>query len=79
MKFELKQEFNLLGFLKTVDYCEGNVMFETLEGDRLDLKSQLSKYLFLTVKPGDSCLINSRIECSKEDAQRLAEFLVISG
>ncbi len=78
MKFSLKREFNPLSFLKAVDGCAGEVMFESAKGDRLDLKSQLCKVLFLTLKPEDPTLLDSRIECSGEDGGRLSEFLAIS-
>ena len=77
MKFDLKNEFNLLSFLKTVDQCTGEVLFESEKGTRLNLKSQLCKVLFLTLKPGDSALLDCRIECSEEDGERLSAFLVI--
>ena len=32
-------------FLETVDRCEGDVWLESAEGDRLSLKSSLSRYV----------------------------------
>lgn len=77
MKYDLKSDFNLLSFLKTVDQCRGEVLFVSEKGTRLNLKSQLCKVLFLTLKPGDSALLDCRIECSEEDGERLSAFLVI--
>lgn len=77
MKFDLKRGFPVVRFLRTVDQCAGEVLFESQGGDRLNLKSQLSKYLFLTFHPDDDALITGRVECSAEAAHQLAEFLVI--
>ncbi len=75
MKYQLKDEFDLLSFLKTIDGCRGEVLFESSRGDQLNLKSQLSKYLFLTLKPGDPYLSGSQVECSEEDGEKLSGFL----
>ena len=39
---------NVEGFLKTVSECKGTVELVTKEGDRLNLKSELTKYVALT-------------------------------
>lgn len=44
---KLKPDAVLADFLQEVARCEGEVYFETTEGDILNLKSQLSKYIFL--------------------------------
>lgn len=77
MKYDLKSDFNLLSFLKTVDQCTGEVLLESEKGTQLNLKSQLCKVLLLTRKPGDAALLDCRIECSEEDGERLSAFLVI--
>lgn len=51
------------------------LIFKDREGDQLDLKSQLCKYLFLTIKPDDTRYSQGRITCEAEDAQILAAFL----
>ena len=75
MRYEFRKDFNLLSFLKAIDQCTGDVVFESGQGDRMDLKSQLCKILLLTMKPGDPALQSSRIECSGEDGGRLSEYL----
>lgn len=77
MKYKLKSGFDLVDFLKSVDRCSGEVEYEGENGDRLNLKSQLSKYLLLTVGQDESSMKGSRIRCSDEDGAILAEFLVI--
>ena len=63
MKFDLKPQISMVSFLHTVDLCEGKVLFESADGDILNLKSQLSKYLFLTVAPDMKYLRHSKISC----------------
>ena len=44
---KLKADVSLPEFLRKANLCEGDVFFETPEGDCLNIKSQLSKYVFL--------------------------------
>lgn len=44
---KLNNANSLPAFLQAVDQCLGDVIFRTPEGDVLNLKSQLSKYVFL--------------------------------
>ena len=77
LKFQFQCEVNLLSFLKAVDGCEGKIVFVSGKGDRLDLKSQLCKVLLLTMKPEEPASLDCRVECSREDGEKLSEFLVI--
>lgn len=43
MKLQSIEELN--GFLRAVEKCEGNVYLISAQGDRLDLKSLLSRYV----------------------------------
>lgn len=62
------------GFLKTVDECSGSVWLESVEGDKINLKSKLSQYV----------AINALISCESdklepfcalpEDEQRFFKF-----
>ena len=79
MKYKLKHEIDMLSFLKTVEQCEGEVIFEGQKGERLDLKSRLSRYLLLTVSPDDAELAGSTIDCSGEDIASLSEYLTNPG
>ena len=45
---KLKNIKNLEEFFETVDKCNGDVYLTTKEGDRLNLKSQLTKMLAMT-------------------------------
>lgn len=77
MIYELKQGIDIIAFLKDVDKCAGEVFFESQEGDRLCLKSQLSKYLFLTVTPDSAYLLNSKIRFNECDMKYLKKYMII--
>lgn len=70
---------SLIDFLQCIDKCKGDVYFKTKEGDVLNLKSQFSKLLFLTVVSADkdTILLNAYIECSDlEDQTQLAAYFL---
>lgn len=72
----LKQAIDNIQFLKRVDMCTSNVWFLTREGDRLNLKSTLSKYLFASVSGRKEVFKSGQIECEyEEDYRVLKEFL----
>lgn len=75
-KVRLKQKTDIIQFLKKIQSCASDVWFLTKEGDRLNLKSTLSKYLFASISSQDEMLENGQIECRYErDYQVLAQFL----
>lgn len=77
MKYKFKPQINIPEFLHRVNLCEEAVLFETSEGDRLNLQSQLSKYLFLTVGLDLQYLESCWISCTVSDATKLSDFIVI--
>ena len=46
---KLKGKIDMMGFLKELKKCTGEVFFETPDGDCLALKSALSQYIFCTI------------------------------
>ena len=44
--FPFKNTINLKTFLEDVTKCEQEVLFESTEGDKLALKSSLSRFIF---------------------------------
>ena len=73
---QLKPEIDLPAFLKAIQKCAGDVFFETAQGDRLDLKSILSQFVFtaavaarLSEAPGQIC-------CDGQDLPLLRDFLM---
>ena len=72
----LKANVNIMDFLKQVKKCDGEVLFETPEGDRIALKSTLSQYIFCTIASNPELLKNGTINFKHEDDSRLlSEFL----
>ena len=67
---------SMADFLQCVDRCAGEVLYHTQEGDILNLKSQLSKYLFLIAvnTPETAALRHGEIACSEEDYELLRPF-----
>ena len=61
-------------FLKTIDECDGDVWLESIDGDKINLKSKLSQYVAI------SALINCEADnlelfCSrKEDEMKFFKF-----
>ncbi|SCP98861.1 hypothetical protein [Anaerobium acetethylicum] len=74
---KLKKEVSSADFLNRVDQCEGNIFYKTDEGDQLNLKSQLSKYLFLVAvnAPSSASLGEGEILFSDSDYKLLKEYL----
>lgn len=63
-------------FLQQVQLCRGQVFYVTLENDRLNLKSELCKYLFISAAVSSGLLDGGRVECSDpEDYRLLADYL----
>ena len=67
---------NVEGFLKTVSECKGAVELVTKEGDRLNLKSELTKYVALTSFFKDSKIPEMEVILSEpDDAVKIINFL----
>ncbi|MCR5448426.1 MAG: hypothetical protein K6F23_03450 [Solobacterium sp.] len=78
MKYSIKTGIDNITFLQEVDSCSGNIFFSTREGDRLDLKDQLSKYIFLTLKSEGEEMPAGYVTCQPEDAIRLSRYITVS-
>lgn len=75
----IKHSANLLEFLKTVNSCESDVLFTTKDGDVLNLKSELSRYVFAALTPNTELLYSAVIICKDDrDYIRLEEYLTNS-
>ena len=72
----LKDNISSAEFLQCVDQCAGEVLYKTDEGDILNLKSQLSKYLFLIAvnAPEAATLRCGEIICQAQDREILQPF-----
>lgn len=74
-KMKLKENIDVSALLATAESCSGDVFFHTKDGDILNVKSLLSRYVVVSVcKPGE--LQHSRVVCTNEDDYNvLAEYL----
>lgn len=72
----IKDNINIINFLKQVQKCCSEVLFETPEGDRIALKSTLSQYIFCTIASNPELLQSGTIRFEKEeDKMLLSDFL----
>lgn len=72
----IKSTANIVNFLKSVQKCDSEVLFETPEGDRIALKSTLSQYIFCTIASNPDLLQSGTIRFKNEADQKiLIEFL----
>ena len=64
-------------FFEVINECKGTVELVTQEGDRLNLKSQLTKYVALTKLFADNAIPEKEIVAhDPEDVNRLLEYMV---
>ena len=74
----INPNINILNFLKQVQKCSAEVLFETSEGDRIALKSTLSQYIFFTIASNPELLQSGTIRFEQdEDIKLLKNFLLI--
>lgn len=72
---KLKNIKNLEEFFETVDKCNGDVYLTTKEGDRLNLKSQLTKYITLAALCHTTVISEMDLEVSDpEDMALLVDY-----
>ncbi len=71
----LKENVDLSTFLEAAEKCFGDVFFHTPEGDILNVKSLLSRYVVVSVcKPGE--LQHAKVVCTNdEDYSVLSDYL----
>lgn len=70
---KLKQNIDILNFLKTIPTCKGEVFLKTYEGDILNLSSMLSQYIFISNSGNQDFLVTGIIECSNSDDWNVLE------
>lgn len=72
----LRDDIDLKAFFSAVSQCEKEVMFLSIQGDRMDLRSALCQYLFSSVYLHGGIRLEGEILCeAPKDAERLAPFL----
>lgn len=80
----LKKDIDYPDFFRAVSECRKDVIFVTDDGDALNLKSELSKFVFASLlssqapSSGEEILDRGSVRCmAREDVKRLTEFLII--
>ncbi|MDO4623222.1 MAG: hypothetical protein Q4B22_09750 [Eubacteriales bacterium] len=73
---KLRKEIDIPAFMKAVSSCKGDVIFDSGNGDALDLKSELCRYIFFTVEADEKLRNTGMIQCSlNEDYEKLKDYL----
>ena len=76
---KIKNITDIDGFFNVIDSCDGKVELITGEGDRLNLKSQLTKYVALTKLFADNAIPEMELVAhDPEDVNRLLDYMVNS-
>lgn len=72
----LKQEIDYGKFITAITACKGDVFFDTIENDHLNLKSTLSQFIFASALSQYKGNLSGMITCMvAEDYQCLQNFL----
>ena len=72
----LRDDIDLNEFFLAVERCEGEVLFLSSQGSRIDLRSALCQYLFSSVYLSKELQLEGEILCARaEDMEHLAPFL----
>jgi hypothetical protein len=73
---KLRSDADIARFLIAVKSCQGDVFFESTEGDILNLASTLSQYVFCSLASQPDILSDGSIRCQQEaDYEALAQYL----
>ena len=73
----LKKGADLLAFQNAVKLCVGDVLFETDDGDSLNLKSVLSNFLFSMMSANQTYILSGHVVClAEQDYLKLEAYSV---
>lgn len=73
----IKPGISIPDFLKALDACQGDIVYQSKQGDCLDMKSQLCKYLFLSIAADlPEGAMQGTISCRQTDYFLLKDYLV---
>ena len=73
---QLKNHIDYTAFLLQVRRCRGEIHYQTLGGDRLNLKSMLSEYIFISAAMSSDLLLGGQVQCDQPgDYTLLADYL----
>ena len=73
----VRKNADIFQLLKDIENCSGDVFFVSEKGDRLDLKSVLSRYIFSVAVNQEKMRESGEIICERaEDYSSLSGYLV---
>lgn len=71
----LKKDADVVEFMRGIKSCKGGIFFESPE-DRIDLKSILSRYVFISILGNRKLIESGEICCEDtEDFKKLEPYL----
>ena len=77
---KLKPDISITAFIQAVQTCQGEVYFVTPEGDRLNLKSALMEFVFVTAVSGKLQDLNGQVEMQNpKDIIQLCDYFIQDG
>lgn len=72
----IRTDINVMDFLRQVQKCRSEVLFETPEGDSIALKSTLSQYIFCTIAQNIPLLQSGSVRFTdRADEEILKDYL----
>lgn len=75
----LKKDADLIEFRNAVKKCVGDVLFETDDGDSLNLKSVLSDFLFSMMSANQTYILSGHVVCRVESDYRIIDKFIAEG
>ncbi len=76
MRLRVKIGVNMSDLLHAIHHCAGEVLFHSTDGDVLNLKSELCRYLFVFKVSNQDFVCSGRIECENpNDIPLLNDYL----
>ena len=71
---KLKQNIDIVSFLNTIKKCTSDVYLQTAEGDSLNLKSNLSQYIFVSLSFSHAPLMNGTVLCADPEDEKMLKY-----
>ncbi len=71
---KLRPDVDVVDLMRRVARCEGDVFFDTSDGDHLNLKSALCQYVFGVLAEDSDSMENGLLTCENE-----ADMAIFSG
>ena len=76
-KYKLKIGVECIQLMRAVDRCHGNVLLKTARGDTLNLKSDLSRFVFVSAFGDTNLMMDATLELEEpNDYAALAECVI---